>query len=122
MNETNNQIQFLLDTNFLVIPYQFKVDIYSELRKFGDPDMYTVGPVLQELSKLKNGNEAFRLYMIKGGKVIETGGTIADDEIVKMAKDGAYVVCTQDIKLQERLKEHGVKIVFLRQQRYLEMK
>lgn len=122
MTESDGRVQFLLDTNFLVIPYQFKVDIYGELKKFGDPDMYTVGPVLPELAKLKNGNEAFRLYMIKGGKVIETGGTNADDEIVKMAKDGAYVVCTQDVKLQERLKEYDVKIVFLRQQRYLEMK
>ncbi len=116
------EIKLLLDTNFLVIPYQFRVDIYAELRKFGKPDMYTVGPALRELAKLKNGNEAFRLYLIKGGKVIETGGTDADEEIVKLAREGDYIVCTQDVKLQERLKEHGVKIVFLRQQRYLEMK
>ncbi len=122
MAEKDRQVKFLLDTNFLVIPYQFKVDIYSELRKFGKPDMYTVSPVLEELKKLKNGNEAFRLYLIRGGKVIETGGTNADDDMARLAGEDNYVVCTQDAELQKRIRKAGARVVFLRQKRFLEVK
>ncbi len=113
--------KFLLDANFLIIPVQFKVDIYSELRKFGDPDLYTLGLVLQELAKLKGGNVAFRMFIRNQGKVIEIGGAEhADDEIVKLVKDG-YVACTLDKNLKERVRKAGGKVVFLRQKKYLEM-
>ena len=44
-------MKFLLDTNFLMIPGKFKVDVFSELEKFGKPELYTVSAVVRELEK-----------------------------------------------------------------------
>jgi rRNA-processing protein FCF1 len=113
--------KFLLDANFLIIPVQFRVDIYAELLKFGQPELYTIDLVLDELGRLKGGNLAFRLFLKNEGMVMVTKGKNADDEIFRLVKKGEYVVCTQDQGLQERIRKAGGKIVFLRQKRYLEM-
>ena len=48
-------MKFLLDTNFLLIPGQFKIDIFSELNKYGKPKLFTLDLVVQELKTLSTG-------------------------------------------------------------------
>ena len=124
--------RFLLDTNFLTLPGQFKVDIFDELRKFGKDHLYTLDLVVRELQGLSHGSNrdsasarlALHLVKERGVSVIHThddaelDGT--DTAIMNVAKKGHYTVCTQDRMLIHRLKAAGVPVVSLRQGRYLE--
>jgi uncharacterized protein len=122
--------RFLLDANFIMVPIQFKVDVYEELRKFGLPKLLTLDLVQTEVLALKGGKLALDMFSKAGGVVLETEekpndlerDETTDDQIVKFSKDGEFVVCTQDIGLQDKLKAGKIKFVFLRQMRFLEMR
>ena len=45
--------------------------------------------------------------------------TKTDDELFK--RGNKFVICTQDIELSKRIREFGGKVVYLRQQKYLDM-
>ena len=121
-------MKFLIDTNFLLIPGKFKVDIFSEMQKFGKPELYTLDQVVRELEKLASGkgsdSKAAKLALdfldMKDVTVLKAGTGPTDREIEKAAMDGGFAVCTQDKALIKRLKKTGVKVVFLRQKRFLE--
>ena len=124
--------RFLLDTNFLTLPGQFKVDIFDELRKFGKDHLYTLDLVIRELQQLSHGSNrdatsarlALHLVKERGISIIHThddadlDGT--DVAIRNVAKKGHYTVCTQDRLLISRLKADGLPVISLRQGRYLE--
>lgn len=122
-------MKILLDTNFLLIPGKFKVDVFSELEKFGRPELYTLDIVVKELEKISNGkgkdagNARVALSLLKKNKVkvLKTKNKNTDSEIERIASEDDYIVCTQDKKLIKKLKAEGVKIIFLRQKKKLEM-
>lgn len=120
-------MKFILDTNFLLIPGQFGVDIFSELSKFGKPEFCTLNLVVKELEKLslKKGfdgraaNLALELIKEKGIHVFEAGKGSTDRGLEALAGTGVYIVCTQDRALIKRLKNKGLKAITLRQKKYL---
>ncbi len=116
-------MKFLLDTNFLLIPAQFRVDVFSELSKFGKPELYTIDLVLKELGKMRSRKARLAQELLAREKVrvLHTGGRNADSALVKAASKG-FVVCTQDRALARRLKSRGTPVVTLRQKKYLVMK
>jgi hypothetical protein len=126
-----NKKQVILDTNFLLIPGQFMVDIFAELeRVVHEPfDMFVVDKSINELNKLTiSGKEkdrfaaklALALIRQKNLKTLHSFVTkrSVDDIIVKKADSNTYVA-TQDRALRERLREKGAKLIGLRQQKYL---
>ena len=120
-------MKFLLDTNFLMIPGKFKVDVFSELEKFGKPELYTVSAVVRELEKLsKSGGDkphaklGLELLRKKGVEVLQTDGYDADMELERTAVEEDFVVCTQDKELIKRLKKEEIRVISLRQKKYLE--
>jgi hypothetical protein len=120
-------MKILLDTNFLIIPGKNRVDIFSELRAFGRPELFTIGLVREELRKLasesgvsaSHARLALELIKKKKVKVLSTGGSDADSELERLASEGDFVVCTQDRELQARLRKEGVAVIYLRQGRLL---
>lgn len=124
--------RFLLDTNFLLLPGQFKVDIFDELRRFGKDHLYTLDLVVRELQQLSHGSSrhsssarlALHLVRDRGIAIIHTeedadlDGT--DKAIRNVARKGHFFVCTQDRELISLLKEDGVPVISMRQGRYLE--
>lgn len=114
-------MKFLLDTNFLMIPRKFKVDIFEELKKFGIPELYTIDLVVKELEKINNKESLFALVLIDKYKikVIETSGRDVDKTLREVAKDD-FIVCTQDKGLIQNLKKDNTRIISLRQMKYLE--
>lgn len=118
--------RFILDTNFMTIPGKFKVDIFSELEKFGKPELYTLDLVKTELEKLIRAGGKDVIYAKvgletiekKGIKILKARKTNADDELVRLAGMG-YIVCTQDAGLMDRLNAAGCQVVTMRQKRYL---
>ena len=113
-------MKFLLDTNFLLIPVQFKVDIFSELTRFGKPELYTLDLVKRELERLKSKQSKIALELIKKKKVkiLKTSGRNTDSEIIKEAGKG-FTVCTQDRNLIKELKSKKISVISLRQKKYL---
>ena len=120
-------MKILLDTNFLLIPGKYKVDVFRELQNFGKPEFHTLSLVVSELEKLSKGkgkdagNAKLGLQLLKKNrvKIIPASGN-TDSEIERIAAEEDYIVCTQDKELIERLRREGVQIINLRQKRTLE--
>jgi hypothetical protein len=111
-------MKFLLDSNFLLIPGKFKVDVFSELTKFGKPEFYTLDLVLKELKRLKGGKLAFEMIKKNKVKILKAKGLNTDEALESFARKD-FVICTQDKGLIKRLKERRAKVITLRQRKYL---
>lgn len=119
--------KFLLDANFLLVPGQFKVDVFEQLEEFGSGQLYTVNLVIDELERLAKGkgrsaaHARMALYLVKrkGVKILHTRGRSADVAIKRLAAKGYYTICTQDRALIKTLKKKGVSVISLRQKKYL---
>ena len=123
--------KILLDTNFLLIPFQFNVDIFTEIDRIilNNYKIYVLDKTLEELEsiikdknqKLKNKNAAkLGLQLVKAKKlnIIKTDSKeTVDDIIVNIHED--YIVATQDIELKRRL---NAKTITLRQKQHLILK
>lgn len=119
-------MKILLDTNFTLIPAQFKVDIFSEL---ANNQLYILDKTLEELKNivkkqsLKHKKAAkLALTLIKKNKVkiLKTKSKLkTDDLILETAKKIKAAVATQDKLLKQKLKKNKVKIITLRQKKYL---
>ncbi len=122
-------MKVLLDANALMIPGKFRVDIFSELEKFGKPQLYTLDLVMEELQRLTRGRGkvagyarlALKLVKMKRIKILKAVGKNTDENILRIAKSG-FVVCTQDVDLIKKLKRDGVVVISLRQKKFLEMR
>jgi rRNA-processing protein FCF1 len=122
----------ILDTNFLLIPAQFKVDIFTEIDKlFQEPyELCIVDSTIDELDKIQgtaSGKDkaaaalALQLIEKKQVKHLKTEKHLNTDKlIVELAKSPDYVVATQDKDLKRILKENNVQLIVLRQKSHLE--
>lgn len=124
--------KLIIDTNFLLIPGQFRVDIFTEIGRIMQEQyvLYIIDKSLKELNNIViTGKQkdrfaaklALALAIQKNLKTLHSFGSkkSVDDIIVSKADKDTYVA-TQDKALRERLKEKGAKIIGLRQQKYLE--
>ena len=121
-------MKFLLDTNFLMVPGKFKVDVFSELTRFGKPELYTLSLVVKELKKAASGKGKDARYAKLGLTLVEKKGLEilpsegnTDQEIERTAAEQNMVVCTQDRELIRKLKAEEIPVVSLRQKKKLEM-
>ncbi len=121
----------VLDTNFLLIPIRFGVDVRAELGRVVEASfVLTVTPaVIEELRRLENKVKAaeakdirFALDFASRMKVIDdilAEGEEVDDQLLRLAVERGYIVATTDAGLRRRLREKGLSVVFLRQGRHL---
>lgn len=130
MDEKNKK-KVILDTNFLLIPGQYMVDIFTEIEKvMQEPfELCIVDRSLDELSKLtlvgkeKDRFAAKLAVVLIGQKNLKRlpsskGDKSVDDIIVSYAGKDTFVA-TEDKILRRRLKERGSGIIALRQGKYL---
>ncbi|WP_297091400.1 PIN domain-containing protein [Thermococcus sp.] len=122
------------DTNFLLVPGQFGVDIISELSRVLDVRFKIAVPnvVLQELDVIERKARGKDLMAIRMAKKLaerfevidigEFGRRPIDDQIFDFAvKNEHVVVCTNDKGLKKRLRERGIPVVYLRSRKILEL-
>jgi|SRR5271157_4949525 len=115
-------LEAVLDTNFLMLAHQFKVNIFGELGELlGEYRAVTCEGVVDELNRRCSGKgkEAtaakYALKLLKLGKVeIRSNEGKVDDWIVSYCAMNGSVACTVDRELIGRLKREGVKVVILR--------
>ncbi len=115
----------VLDTNFLLIPYQFRIDIFSELNYIIDGAYDAVVPtgVLAELKKIsehagKNAlaaRLALKIIEVNKGKLVfEKSDGIVDDWILGFAKKHRAIVCTNDKQLRMNSKKAKLRTVTMK--------
>ena len=114
--------KIIFDTNFATIPFQFKVDIYTEINRIIDEKYQIIFPriCLPELLKLKHGKAALELMKAKNVNFVDIPLIKnIDNSIVEFAKKEKALIATQDIEIKKLAKEFEIKIITLRQKKYL---
>jgi len=118
----NKMIKIILDTNFVGIPFEFKVDIYSELERIIDEkyELFFPDICLNELKKLKFGEVAKDLMLKKGVKILplEKKGSV-DETLINFAKENGYAIATQDKELRKKALKYNIPIIILRSKSHL---
>lgn len=122
----------ILDTNFLLIPIEFKVDIFSEIDRICHFN-YRLCIFEQSINELKNIIEkqkginkraakfALKLIKLKNLEVIKCEQKDVDSLILECI-DKNTLVATQDSILKKELIKKGASLIILRNKSYLELK
>jgi len=122
--------KIILDTNFLIDCFRFKIDFLEELKDLvqGPFEILILSCVVKELKKIskKKSKESkyakFALKLIKRRKfkILETSSKNADKEIIANA-DKNTIVATNDAKLRKSLKVLKIKNIYLRARKHLDI-
>ncbi len=115
--------KILLDTNFLVAPFQLSVSVFDELdRLYPYNELYTLDDALQEAKSIESGKYGElveKLLESEDIQLLETEGSgTVDDLIVDLADE--FIVATNDKELKRRLLDRNAEIVIIRSGNYLE--
>ncbi|MEM4397661.1 MAG: hypothetical protein QW757_03510 [Candidatus Woesearchaeota archaeon] len=168
MNNKINKKQIILDTNFLLLPFTLKIDIFSEINKivFFPYEFVVLEQSIDELNKIaSNKNEkgkdreaaklAIKLIKQKQEKnelkiinfikdkqktlykAINSRNLLVDDIILMLASSQEdkeikeiqdkkkirenFIVATNDAILKKKLKNLGIKIIYLKKKKVMEM-
>lgn len=110
-----------------MIPVQFGVDIFEELKRLGFDEFFVPEAVVFEIEKLiKRERGSNRIAakvarsMMDRCELISAAKGPADDVILRLAKEMEAAVLTNDIGLKRRLAEEGIQTVSLRQKNRLD--
>ncbi|HLD39026.1 MAG TPA: DNA-binding protein [archaeon] len=116
-------MKVLLDTNMLLAPHQFGIDIFEFLK---DYEMITLSSCRAELRKLSHkrcddGKAAkIALMLLKEKKIpVVRVREQGDRAILNYALQERCSVATNDIDLIKALKTYAIKVIRIRQKKYL---
>ncbi len=115
----------VLDTNFLLIPFQFKIDIIRELDYLLEYSHHYVisSKTLDELRKIgkmigKDGMAArLALKLVEANKArieIIKSTRYVDEWIVEYAEKNGAIVCTNDSALRRKLRSIDIKVISMK--------
>ena len=123
----------ILDSNFLLAPSQFNIDVFKELARILNRglDLVLLSPTRRELLKMAKGNSpkmrrqaSLALKLAEKCRVVNVEQDFEethDDVIVRIADDWKCPVATNDTKLRKRLRIISVPVIYLRQKSHLEV-
>ena len=121
--------KILCDTNFLLIPLRFGVDVLNETDDAINDitDFYVSSRVIDEIKLLKETAKPsfekellFALKMAELCTVIDDDSTgLVDESLIDLALKHGLILGTSDSELRKKARAYGVKVVYLRQKRYL---
>ena len=125
-------VKVILDSNFLMAPFQFHVDVFEELEYLLQKKIDFIVPsaVKLELTSISSrGGEgaaeaSLALQLASRCRVVDVTlqpQETVDDAIVKAAQKLAAVVATNDIELKKRLRDINIPVVYLRDKSKLEV-
>ncbi len=124
--------KIILDSNFLFIPLQFRIDVSKELENLvGKFEPIVLSTTMEELKTLtKEKPEKTRRQALLALKIAEKCTLITvekdpvetyDDVILRKAKEWACLVATNDRNLRKRLRKESIPTIYLRQRKRLEL-
>lgn len=124
--EENLSIKIIIDTNFLFIPSQFRIDIFEQLAKLVNQKFEPIllSTTLEELQTMaEKSSPSIRrqasLALVLATKcrqikVERKTGETNDDVILKTAIEWHSPVATNDRELREKLRAKNIAVIFLR--------
>jgi len=125
----------ILDTNFLTVPAQFGVDVFSEAERVLERsvEFILLESVIDEIrAKLERaGKTESRMFKValdltERCRVVEIDQSmkdfLVDDQLLEYAVSVRGVLATNDRELRERAAERGVPVLMLRGRKHLELK
>jgi rRNA-processing protein FCF1 len=121
-------MKVILDTNFLVDLARFKIDLEEIPTLLQEPvDFIVLSSTIQELKKIeKNKGKlgslakfALEIIKLKQIKVLEEKES--PDKAFLSIADKNTIIATNDSKLRKKLKKLGIKTIYLRAKKYLEV-
>ncbi len=123
-----DSIKVIIDTNALMVPEQFGVDIFNELQRLGYVQWIVPAQVLGELRSLATKADKGRdkiaarvaLGLSERCRIVGEDNFDADQAIEELAISEGAAVFTNDKALKKRLFSKGITVIYLRQGRYLE--
>ena len=120
--------EVVIDTNFFMVPFQFNVDVITELENtLPSYKLTTPSFVINELKGLKRNNKGkirlnanLALKLANSSKVEIKDISLLENETVDDALlRVSEVLATNDIELKNRAKDKGITVVYLRQKKYI---
>ena len=123
--------KIIIDTNFLMLPYKLRIDIFSEFSRIRNFN-YTLHIFEQSINELRNIIEkqsgidkksaqfALKLIKLKNINVIKSSQEDVDSLILNNIDKDA-VIATLDIGLKKELLKKGASVIILRQKKYLKI-
>lgn len=107
-----------------MVPVQFKIDIFNKLINH---ELFTLDLCMKELKKISVGKSrnslaakaTLGLIKTKKIKILKAKNKNTDVELTERGKSGNYIIATNDRVLIKTLKAYGIKIIRLKQKRYL---
>ena len=115
--------KIMLDTDFLVAPFQLSIDLFEEIERiYPVHEVYTLEDAVQEARSIEEGrykNLVDKLIETQDIEVLETEGEgEVDDLLVDLCDE--FVVATNDKELKNRLVEKGGEVLIIRSGDHLE--
>ena len=124
--------KIILDTNFLLIPFQFNVDIFAEIDRICvfKYKVYVLDKTIDELNKITKDKKqsgknklaaklALQLLKAKNVNIIKTTKDLLVDDLLVEIADKNTIIATQDIELKRKLKKKRIKLIILRAKKRL---
>ena len=124
-------MKILLDANALMMPVQFRIDLFDELRALlGAFEPLVLSSVIKELTGISRtrgrDGAAARHGLVLGEKctVVESGNlksVSVDAQVIEYAASNACLVVTNDRRIRDALFTRGIGVISLRNQKKLEI-
>ena len=124
-------MKILLDANALMMPVQFQIDIFDELRSLlGAFEPVVLSGVMRELTGLtrakgRNGAAARHGLVLGETCTVVTGEDLksesVDAQMIEYAVRNKCMVVTNDRYIRDALLTRGVSVISMRNQKKLEL-
>lgn len=118
-------MKVLLDTNFIMDLCRFRIDLSEVHDLVSEPvELYILNSTLAELESLskkaKHGRYAkLSLALIDGSKIkiLDFSGGV-DQKLLELS-DKKFLIATNDRKLRQKVKQKGMKTIYVRARKHL---
>jgi rRNA-processing protein FCF1 len=129
-NGSTRRVKVLLDTNALMMPAQFRIDLFGEIsRLVGEFTPIVPVDVLNELRGLSTGcgreSAAARFGLTLAEQCTsverERSDQSVDEQIINYALREGCVVVTNDRALRKALNSRGIAVISMKKQKILDI-
>ena len=126
-------VRVVLDTNFLFIPSEFKIDIFEALLALlgGHVEPVLLSTNYDELKVMAREAPAmlrkkafFAMRLAEKCRIVEvdrSDGETSDDVLLSIAESWKSPVATNDAELRRKLRARNIPVIFLRGRKRLEL-
>ncbi|WAC05384.1 MAG: nucleotide-binding protein [Methanoregula sp.] len=124
-------MRVLLDANALMMPAQFSIDLFDELRQLvGAFEPLVLENVTRELAGISSGRGRDAAAARYGLGVAQRCTTVhapgpsngpVDEQVIRYARETRCFVVTNDRRLREALLAQGTGVISMRKQKRLEL-